>query len=152
LNSFLPLTNFLLNGKITQENAIMKTCPRKKSGGQSSCFLAFIFPFERKLASGRNEFKCLKARANRLACSFEVTTLASRWRSWRLARTDAIAKWRPVQARIPHLEVRGKVAYAWLGRILEGGAKNVVLLSRVGIFILSSRHAAVTPLLLPCLR
>jgi hypothetical protein len=29
----------------------------------------------------------------------------------------------------PHLEVRGKVAYAWLGRILEGGAKNIVLLS-----------------------
>ena len=45
------------------------------------------------------------------------------------ARTDAIAQWRPVQARIPHLEVRGKVAYAWLGRILEGGAKNIVLLS-----------------------
>ena len=62
-------------------------------------------------------------------CSFEVTTFASRWRSWRLARTDAIAQWRPVQARIPHLEVRGKVAYAWLGRILEGGAKNIVLLS-----------------------
>lgn len=62
-------------------------------------------------------------------CSFEVTIFASRWRSWRLARTDAIAQWRPVQARIPHLEVRGKVAYAWLGRILEGGAKNIVLLS-----------------------
>ena len=62
-------------------------------------------------------------------CSFEVTIFASRWRSWRLARTDAIAQWRPVEARIPHLEVRGKVAYAWLGRILEGGAKNIVLLS-----------------------
>jgi hypothetical protein len=85
-------------------------------------------------------------------CSFEVTTFASRWRSWRLARTDAIAQWRPVQARIPHLEVRGKVAYAWLGRILEGGAKNIVLLSRVGIFLLISRRAAVAPLLSPRLR
>jgi len=85
-------------------------------------------------------------------CSFEVTTFASRWRSWRLARTDAIAQWRPVQARIPLLEVRGKVAYAWLGRILEGGAKNIVLLSRVGIFLLISRRAAVAPLLSPRLR
>ena len=49
-------------------------------------------------------------------------------------------------------EVRGKVAYAWLGRILEGGAKNIVLLSRVGIFLLISRRAAVAPLLSPRLR
>ncbi len=27
------------------------------------------------------------------------------------------------------LEVRGKVAYAWLGQILEGGVKNIVFLS-----------------------
>ena len=31
---------------------------------------------------------------------------------------------RPVQARIPHLEVRGKVAYAWLGWIRVGGGKK----------------------------
>ena len=85
-------------------------------------------------------------------CSFEVTIFASRWRSWRLARTDAIAQWRPVQARIPHLEVRGKVAYAWLGQILEGGAKKIVLLSRVDSFLLISRRAAVVPLLSPRLR
>ncbi len=78
-------------------------------------------------------------------CSFVVTTFASRWRSWRLARTDAIAQWRPVQARIPHLEVRGKVAYAWHGKILEGGAKNIVLLRIVGSFLLISRRAAVAP-------
>ena len=83
---------------------------------------------------------------------FEVTTFASRWRSWRLARIDATAHQRLVQARIPHLEVQGKVAYAWLGRILEGGAKNIVLLSRVGIFLLISRRAAVAPLLSPRLR
>jgi hypothetical protein len=82
---------------------------------------------------------------------FEVITFASRWPSWRLARTDAIAQWRPVQARIPLLEVRGKVAYAWLGRILEGGAKNRII-NLVIIFILIYRCAAVAPLLSPRLR
>ena len=56
-------------------------------------------------------------------CSFEVTIFASRWRSWRLARTDATAHQRQVQAQEPHLEVRGKVAYAGLGRILAGELK-----------------------------
>ena len=39
------------------------------------------------------------------------------------AGIDATADQRPVQARKPHLEVRGKVAYAWLGRILAGELK-----------------------------
>jgi hypothetical protein len=71
---------------------------------------------------------------------FELTTFASRWRLWRLARTDAIAQWRQVQERIPLLEIRGKVAYAcWLGRILEGGAKNSIInsLRPMGAYLLT---------------
>ena len=80
-------------------------------------------------------------------CSFESSTFASRWRSWRPARTDAIAKWRPVVlARIPHLEVRGKVAYAWQGRIRVGGSKNIIVISIAHIFSLICLCAAVAPL------
>ncbi len=61
-----------------------------------------------------------------------------------LACLGTIAQWCPVQARIPHREVLGKVAHAWYGQIRAGGAKNIVFLCLVPMF--SFCFTAVPPL------